>query len=135
MNIFRLIDEEQNPKLHFRKCLDKQEFSYVHLYWFFSLQFPIMLENDAISRYYGLEKGQVVKITYKGGISDSLVTYRCVSWCLLKHSSKFLCGKLFYSDTHYRWNEIRSILNLFGFGKVFDISTFIIFLYRWSFLF
>ncbi|CBI35146.3 unnamed protein product, partial [Vitis vinifera] len=42
-------------------------------------QFPIMQKDDAIARYYGLEKGQVVKITYKGGMTDSLVTYRCVS--------------------------------------------------------
>ncbi|PIN09394.1 RNA polymerase, 25-kDa subunit (common to polymerases I, II and III) [Handroanthus impetiginosus] len=41
-------------------------------------QLPMMLENDAIARYYGLEKGQVVKVTYSGGIPDSTVTYRCV---------------------------------------------------------
>ncbi|KAJ9190582.1 hypothetical protein P3X46_001768 [Hevea brasiliensis] len=41
-------------------------------------QLPRMLETDAIARYYGLEKGQVVKITYGGGLVDSLVSYRCV---------------------------------------------------------
>ncbi|KAG8656708.1 DNA-directed RNA polymerase V subunit 5C [Manihot esculenta] len=41
-------------------------------------QLPRMLETDAIARYYGLEKGQVVKITCSGGLVDSLVTYRCV---------------------------------------------------------
>uniref|UniRef100_A0A5B7C8A6 Putative DNA-directed RNA polymerase V subunit 5C isoform X1 n=1 Tax=Davidia involucrata TaxID=16924 RepID=A0A5B7C8A6_DAVIN len=40
-------------------------------------QLPRMLENDAIARYYGLEKGQVVKITHSGALTDSLVTYRC----------------------------------------------------------
>ncbi|KAK1548969.1 hypothetical protein Q3G72_017217 [Acer saccharum] len=38
-----------------------------------------MLETDAIARYYGLERGQVVKVTYSGGIVDALETYRCVS--------------------------------------------------------
>lgn len=49
----------------------------------------MMLENDAIARYYGLEKGQVVKITYNGGITDSWVTYRCVSWC--QHMWRLTC--------------------------------------------
>ncbi|KAL1564346.1 DNA-directed RNA polymerase V subunit 5C-like [Salvia divinorum] len=39
---------------------------------------PMMLESDAIARYYGLEKGQVVKVCYAGGIPHSLVSYRCV---------------------------------------------------------
>ncbi|XP_057510272.1 DNA-directed RNA polymerase V subunit 5A-like [Actinidia eriantha] len=42
-------------------------------------QFPRMLENDAIARYYALEKGQVVKVSYSGTFTDSLVTYRCVT--------------------------------------------------------
>ncbi|XP_057982713.1 DNA-directed RNA polymerase V subunit 5A [Malania oleifera] len=41
-------------------------------------QLPRMLEKDAIARYYGLEKGQVVKVTYSGEITGSHVTYRCV---------------------------------------------------------
>ncbi|KAL1220766.1 DNA-directed RNA polymerases IV and V subunit 5B [Cardamine amara subsp. amara] len=42
-------------------------------------QLPVLLKNDAIVRYYGLEKGQVVKVTYKGQLGESHVTYRCVS--------------------------------------------------------
>ncbi|XP_068663871.1 DNA-directed RNA polymerase V subunit 5A isoform X2 [Aristolochia californica] len=41
-------------------------------------QLPCMLQSDAIARYYGLEKGQVVKVMYDGDITDSHVTYRCV---------------------------------------------------------
>ncbi|XP_057807838.1 DNA-directed RNA polymerase V subunit 5C-like [Salvia miltiorrhiza] len=41
-------------------------------------QLPMMLESDAIARYYGLEKGQVVKVSYADGIPHSLVSYRCV---------------------------------------------------------
>ncbi|KAK3218171.1 hypothetical protein Dsin_012141 [Dipteronia sinensis] len=41
-------------------------------------QLPGMLKTDAIARYYGLEKGQVVKVTYSGEITKSHVTYRCV---------------------------------------------------------
>ncbi|KAL0429185.1 UNVERIFIED_CONTAM: DNA-directed RNA polymerase V subunitC [Sesamum radiatum] len=41
-------------------------------------QLPRMLENDAIAKYYGLEKGQVVKVTYSSGVTGLIVTYRCV---------------------------------------------------------
>ncbi|XP_028766764.1 DNA-directed RNA polymerase V subunit 5A [Neltuma alba] len=41
-------------------------------------QLPRMLQKDAIARYYGLERGQVVKVTYSGDISQMHVTYRCV---------------------------------------------------------
>ncbi|RAL47516.1 hypothetical protein DM860_011254 [Cuscuta australis] len=41
-------------------------------------QLPRMLQKDAIARYYGLERGQVVKVTYTGEIIETHVTYRCV---------------------------------------------------------
>ncbi|KAK4411124.1 DNA-directed RNA polymerase V subunitC [Sesamum angolense] len=41
-------------------------------------QLPRMLENDAIAKYYGLEKGQVVKVTHSSGVAGLVVTYRCV---------------------------------------------------------
>ncbi|PIA48189.1 hypothetical protein AQUCO_01400634v1 [Aquilegia coerulea] len=41
-------------------------------------QIPRMLETDAIARYYGLEKGQVVKVTTDSDVTGLLVTYRCV---------------------------------------------------------
>ncbi|CAK9140268.1 unnamed protein product [Ilex paraguariensis] len=41
-------------------------------------QIPRMPQNDATARYYGLEKGQVVKVTYDGELTGSIVTYRCV---------------------------------------------------------
>jgi len=42
------------------------------------LQLPRLLKKDAIARYYGFEKGQVVKVMYDGEITQSHVTYRCV---------------------------------------------------------
>lgn len=42
------------------------------------LQLPRLLSKDAIAQYYGLEKGQVVKVTYNGDITGSHVAYRCV---------------------------------------------------------
>ncbi|GMP77858.1 hypothetical protein CsSME_00033995 [Camellia sinensis var. sinensis] len=41
-------------------------------------QIPRMLQKDAIARYYGREKGQVVKVSYSDEITESHVTYRCV---------------------------------------------------------
>ncbi|XP_061352887.1 DNA-directed RNA polymerase V subunit 5C [Gastrolobium bilobum] len=41
-------------------------------------QLPYMLKTDPIARYYALRKGQVIKITHKGDLVDSLVAYRCV---------------------------------------------------------
>ncbi|GFP80832.1 DNA-directed RNA polymerase v subunit 5a [Phtheirospermum japonicum] len=41
-------------------------------------QLPRMSQNDAIARYYGLEKGQVLKVTYSGELTQLHVTYRCV---------------------------------------------------------
>lgn len=36
-----------------------------------------MLEADAIARCYGLEKGQIVKLTFTGGVVDSYETVLC----------------------------------------------------------
>ncbi|XVE95808.1 hypothetical protein REPUB_Repub02eG0165100 [Reevesia pubescens] len=41
-------------------------------------QLPRLLKKDAIARYYGFERGQVVKVTYSGEITESHVTYRCI---------------------------------------------------------
>ncbi|KAK1293642.1 hypothetical protein QJS10_CPB17g01798 [Acorus calamus] len=41
-------------------------------------QLPRMLETDAVARYYGLGRGQVVKVTYSSDVTESHVTYRCV---------------------------------------------------------
>ncbi|CAI9099696.1 OLC1v1036556C1 [Oldenlandia corymbosa var. corymbosa] len=41
-------------------------------------QLPRMLQKDAIAQYYGLQKGQVVKITYSSEATETRVTYRCV---------------------------------------------------------
>ncbi|XP_010554476.1 PREDICTED: DNA-directed RNA polymerase V subunit 5C [Tarenaya hassleriana] len=39
---------------------------------------PRMLESDSFVKYYGLEKGQVVKFMYKAEPVGSFVTYRCI---------------------------------------------------------
>ncbi|XP_004303601.1 PREDICTED: DNA-directed RNA polymerase V subunit 5A-like [Fragaria vesca subsp. vesca] len=41
-------------------------------------QLPRISQKDAIAKYYGLERGQVVKVTYSGDITKGHVTYRCV---------------------------------------------------------
>ncbi|XP_076893684.1 DNA-directed RNA polymerases IV and V subunit 5B-like [Bidens hawaiensis] len=41
-------------------------------------QLPRMSQKDAIAQYYGLEKGQVIEVTYNGEITGLHVTYRCI---------------------------------------------------------
>ncbi|XP_062007535.1 DNA-directed RNA polymerases IV and V subunit 5B [Rosa rugosa] len=41
-------------------------------------QLPRMSQKDAIAKYYGLERGQVVKVIYSRDITKAHVTYRCV---------------------------------------------------------
>ncbi|CAH2063886.1 unnamed protein product [Thlaspi arvense] len=41
-------------------------------------QLPRISKKDAVVRYYGLEKGQVVKVSYRGELTESHVAYRCV---------------------------------------------------------
>uniref|UniRef100_A0A0D9Y0B4 RNA polymerase subunit H/Rpb5 C-terminal domain-containing protein n=1 Tax=Leersia perrieri TaxID=77586 RepID=A0A0D9Y0B4_9ORYZ len=42
-------------------------------------QLPRMLESDAVARYYGLDKGTVVKVKYNGELTGNHVAYRCIS--------------------------------------------------------
>ncbi|XP_065024737.1 DNA-directed RNA polymerase V subunit 5A-like isoform X2 [Musa acuminata AAA Group] len=42
------------------------------------IQLPRMLKSDAVARYYGFEKGQVVKVTYNGELTGHHETYRCI---------------------------------------------------------
>ncbi|CAN7095253.1 unnamed protein product [Brassica rapa subsp. narinosa] len=41
-------------------------------------QLPRISKKDAVVRYYGFEKGQVVKVSYRGELTESYVAYRCV---------------------------------------------------------
>ncbi|KAK1378486.1 DNA-directed RNA polymerase, RPB5 subunit [Heracleum sosnowskyi] len=41
-------------------------------------QIPRMLVTDPIVKYYRLEKGQILKVTYDGPSTGAIVTYRCV---------------------------------------------------------
>ncbi|TVU50824.1 hypothetical protein EJB05_02215, partial [Eragrostis curvula] len=41
-------------------------------------QLPRMLESDAVARYYGLDKGTVVKVIYDSELTGNHVTYRCI---------------------------------------------------------
>nr|XP_043610343.1 DNA-directed RNA polymerases IV and V subunit 5B-like [Erigeron canadensis] len=41
-------------------------------------QLPRMSQKDAIAQYYGLEKGQVIEVTYNGEITGLHITYRCI---------------------------------------------------------
>lgn len=45
-------------------------------------QLPLILEIGALACCYGLVKGQVVKITYSGGVVGVLKAYRCIVWSL-----------------------------------------------------
>ncbi|PWA37575.1 DNA-directed RNA polymerase, RPB5 subunit [Artemisia annua] len=64
------------PKIEILSTMEKEQL--LKKYELADKQLPYMLETDAIARYYGLEKKQVVKVTYNSKNTGLLVTYRCV---------------------------------------------------------
>ncbi|XP_059668334.1 DNA-directed RNA polymerase V subunit 5A [Cornus florida] len=83
VEVFQITDLLVNITKHVLKpkhrvLTDKEKQKLLKKYSLEEKQLPRMLLKDAIARYYGLEKGQVVKVTYNGDITGSHVTYRCV---------------------------------------------------------
>ncbi|PON73276.1 DNA-directed RNA polymerase RPB5 subunit, eukaryote/virus [Trema orientale] len=79
LEIFQITDLLVNvtkhalkPKYQFLSDQEKQDL--LKKYSIEEEQLPRMLKQDVMARYYGLEKGQVVKISH----GDSDVKYRCV---------------------------------------------------------
>ncbi|PNX93306.1 DNA-directed RNA polymerases I, II, and III subunit RPABC1 [Trifolium pratense] len=64
------------PKYEVLTAVEKQEL--LKKYKIEEKQLPHMLRTDPMASYYGLERGQVVKISHSGEVFNSLVTYRCV---------------------------------------------------------
>ncbi|TKY62687.1 DNA-directed RNA polymerase V subunit 5A [Spatholobus suberectus] len=83
VEIFQITDLLVNITKHVLKpkhqvLTDRQKQNLLKKYNIEEKQLPRMLQTDAIARYYGLERGQVVKVTYSGEITQMHVTYRCV---------------------------------------------------------
>ncbi|GAU17902.1 hypothetical protein TSUD_330280 [Trifolium subterraneum] len=83
VEIFQITDLLVNVTKHVLKpkhqvLTDKQKKNLLKKYDIQEKQLPRMLQTDAIARYYGLQRGQVVKVTYTGEITQMHVTYRCV---------------------------------------------------------
>uniref|UniRef100_A0A7C8ZWL0 DNA-directed RNA polymerase n=2 Tax=Opuntia streptacantha TaxID=393608 RepID=A0A7C8ZWL0_OPUST len=83
VEIFQITDLLVNITKHVLKpkhqvLTDKEKEKLLKKYNLEEKQLPRMSVKDAIARYYGLEKGQVIKVTYSGEITQSHVTYRCV---------------------------------------------------------
>ncbi|KAJ1404188.1 RPB5-like RNA polymerase subunit [Sesbania bispinosa] len=84
VEIFQITDLLVNITKHVLKpkhqvLTDKQKKNLLKQHNIEEKQLPRMLLTDAIAQYYGLEKGQVVKVIYSGGeITQMHVTYRCV---------------------------------------------------------
>ncbi|AES81251.1 putative DNA-directed RNA polymerase [Medicago truncatula] len=83
VEIFQITDLLVNATKHVLKpkhqvLTDKQKKNLLKKYDIQEKQLPRMLQTDAIARYYGLQRGQVVKVTYTGEITQMHVTYRCV---------------------------------------------------------
>ncbi|ESQ52852.1 hypothetical protein EUTSA_v10017724mg [Eutrema salsugineum] len=57
---------------------DKEKKSLLKKFSIEEKQLPRLSKQDPTVRYYGLEEGQVVKVTYKDDLTESNVTYRCV---------------------------------------------------------
>ncbi|KAI3472257.1 hypothetical protein Pfo_029745 [Paulownia fortunei] len=83
VEIFQITDLLVNITKHELKpkhqvLTDEERENLLKKYSIDEKQLPRMLQKDAIARYYGLEKGQVVKVTYSGELTQLHVTYRCV---------------------------------------------------------
>ncbi|KAL6498514.1 DNA-directed RNA polymerase V subunit 5A [Orobanche hederae] len=83
VEIFQITDLLVNVTKHELKpkhqvLTDQEKQDLLKKYSIDEKQLPRMSEKDAIARYYGLEKGQVVKVTYSGELTQLHVTYRCV---------------------------------------------------------
>ncbi|KAK7286698.1 hypothetical protein RJT34_21884 [Clitoria ternatea] len=83
VEIFQITDLLVNITKHVLKpkhqpLTDRQKKNLLKKYNIEERQLPRMLQTDAIARYYGLERGQVVKVIYSGEITQMHVTYRCI---------------------------------------------------------
>ncbi|KZV38328.1 DNA-directed RNA polymerase V subunit 5A-like [Dorcoceras hygrometricum] len=83
VEIFQILDLLVNITKHELKpkhqvLTDGEKESLLKKYSVKEKQLPRMSQNDAIARYYGLEKGQVVRVSYTGELTQLHVTYRCV---------------------------------------------------------
>lgn len=81
--IFQIMDLVVNITKHVLKpkhqlLSDEEKESLLKKYSITEKQLPRMSEKDAIARYYGLKKGQVLKVTYNTEITETHVTYRCI---------------------------------------------------------
>ncbi|XP_057467204.1 DNA-directed RNA polymerase V subunit 5A-like [Actinidia eriantha] len=74
--LVNITKHEFKPK--HRVLTDKEKKKLLEKFTLEEKQLPRMLQKDAIARYYGLEKGQVVKFTYSDDITESHISYRCV---------------------------------------------------------
>ncbi|XP_020221110.1 DNA-directed RNA polymerase V subunit 5A [Cajanus cajan] len=83
VEIFRITDLLVNITKHVLQpkhevLTDDEKKALLTKYSLEDKQLPLILKTDAIARYYGYEKGQVIKITHSGPLIESYVSYRCV---------------------------------------------------------
>ncbi|GBG24507.1 DNA-directed RNA polymerases I, II, and III subunit RPABC1 [Hondaea fermentalgiana] len=74
---FDLMTHEMVP--HHTVLSDAEKVALLQRYKIKAEQLPRMRHNDAVSRYFGLRKGQVVRIVRKSDTAGSYVTYRIVT--------------------------------------------------------
>ncbi|KFK34947.1 hypothetical protein AALP_AA5G214500 [Arabis alpina] len=74
--LVNITNHEQKP--HHQVLNDKEKTALLKKFSIEEKQLPRISKKDAIVRYYGLEKGQVVKVNYRGELTQSHVAYRCV---------------------------------------------------------
>ncbi|XP_010504630.1 PREDICTED: DNA-directed RNA polymerase V subunit 5A-like [Camelina sativa] len=83
VEIFQITDllvniTKHTLKLRHQVLDDKEKTALLKKFSIEEKQLPRLSKKDAIVRYYGLEKGQVVKVNYRGELTESHVAYRCV---------------------------------------------------------